>query len=780
MKFISTNKRKITVCALAVLVLMLPKWQLAGVSVRTWLVYLYTLGIGLLWIYNWKQPVKTEDGRAVLKKKKWILRKWNLLDSLLIVFLTGNVFQLVRDSLRDKGIAEENLLVIVLVMLFFLLSGSKETEKPSAQTPVVYIYIDVFLGCGFVVYMELLLHFLLQQKFTAPIALLLNNEQALLSFLMLMVMLSAEGYYRETDRGKRSFYMLLAIAGYFLLFLQKNLAGILLGGMSFLVSILVRKPAREQIKRISQLAFAYFFLLSNMSLLQQFIPALRENGGYDMEGGVYLELILAVSCVAFFSWWEKLPAEEKYLPQYKKWISRITVCVCVVLLFLLISGNRLAGMTGKSATALYGIAVKLQAYCAANDNTFAAVLRKFGLSGVIWLIAVLFIVIRRIWERSKRGKLPPVFMALLLMYLLQACFFAAQAVTAPVYVVLLTEILYGECTRVRAHTDAGNGRSLWQVIESKTKGKSLKKSEERKGLENKIKVRGILFLIAFFTCFFITGMEALATAPPQGGEAVQEGEPAQEEPVTGMPIDRTTLMYAVEKVNVRKGPGTDAEILGELGQGEMVFAVELLEEGWYRIVFGGETGYVRRDFLAVYGTAGEWQAPEHPVEPDKPEIAAQDSAVTGKKTTGSYEADEAAESGKSPASTKTAKDKKGNISTIIIIVIAVLLIAGYSVFQIIKEKQENEKGQAEDGEDGQASEAEAWDSEAETGEGTSVEEDFTPGDSPKWETGEFYAAEDSTEWNAGAGSAAAGHAKKAGKAENPAEDELVILDIDEV
>ena len=759
MKFISKNKSRITACALAGFVLILTDWQFAGISFRTWLVYLYTFCIGLLWIYYRK--------KQVFGKNKQLFRKWNLLDSLLAVFLIGNVLQLVRDSLKSTVIDEKNLLMVVLVMLFFLLSGDKDTTRQTTQLPVIHKYGDVFLSCGFVIYMGLLSHFLLNQKFTAPLALLLKEEQALLTFLLLMVTLAAEGCYRESDEGKRSFYMLLALAGYFLLFLQQNIVGILLGGIGFLVSALVHKPEREQIKRISQLAFSYFFLLANMPLLQQSIPALKGNGGYSMEVGVYLELLLAAACVVFFSWWEKQPEEEKYLLQYKKWMFRIAVGVGFVLLSLFVSGDRLADMKGKGAEALYAVSAKLQAYCEANDSTFVAVLEKYGLLGVVWLLAVLFVVSKRVWERSRRGKLPPIFMTLYIMYLLQSFFFAGQAVTAPVYVVLLVEILYGECTYLSAR--------FGQEKKSKTKVKGSEKSEEEKGLEKKIRMWGILFLITVIACFFVTEMEVLAAEIP-------EGETAQEEPVTGVPIENTTLMYAVEKVNVRKGPGTDAEILGELAQGEMVFAVELLEEGWYRIVFDGETGYVRQDFLAVYGAAGEWAAPEQPAEPD---VAGQDSAVTGKKTIkGDDEADDGMESGKTSASAKKTKSKTSNVSTIVIIAVAVLLILGYSVIQIVKEKQENEKGSDKDEKGGQEPEAETWDAEeADHGwdeEDALDEESFAAEDSAEWEDGEDYAAEDSVELEDRESFAAGGYAAAADETENPTENELVIFDIDEV
>lgn len=443
MKSILPNKSKITLCALAVFTLMLFPWQFAGVSFRTWLVYLYTLGMGVFWIYDGKKRLQDSGNKS--EKKKWFLRNWNLLDSLLAAFLIGNLLFAIKDSLLGEGLDENMLLAIVLVMLFLLLSGEKPALQEAAPEPVIYRYRDVFLGCGFVVYLELLWHFLLDKTFAAPVALLLEDEQALLHFLLLMVMLAAEGYYKEADKGKKYFYVLLALTGYFLLFVQKNIIGILLGGVGFLVSALVHKPEREQIKRISLLAFAYFFLLSNMLLLQHLIPALKENGGYDMEGSIYLELGLAVCCVVFWAWWEKQPEKERYLTQYKRWVLKIAMAVYTIFLSLLVSGGRLAGMEGKGAAILYAFFVKLQAYMTMHDNAFSAVLGKYGIFGVGWLLVVWFAAGKRVWERSKRGKLPPALTVLFVMGLLQSFFLAGQAVTAPVCVIFMAEMLYGEC-----------------------------------------------------------------------------------------------------------------------------------------------------------------------------------------------------------------------------------------------------------------------------------------------------------------------------------------------
>lgn len=321
-------------------------------------------------------------------------------------------------------------------------------------------------------------------------------------------------------------------------------------------------------------------------------------------------------------------------------------------------------------------------------------------------------------------------------------------------------------------------------------------------MKRKMKIRGILFcLIVSITCFFSTGTKALAAGMPDvpsqegsGAGAPEEGT-AQDAPVTGVTIDSTTLMYAVEKVNVRKGPGTDTEVMGELAQGEMVFAVELLAEGWYRIVFGGETGYVRQDFLALYGTAGAWEAPG---QPSVPVISGQDSVATGKRAAGKENmSDDSGQDETLPRAAKPAKGKSKNTSAIVIIAAAVLLILGYGVFQVVKEKRENEKRNDEGDARGEEPEDEAWDAEEHIDEWADEElrdeeyveaeetaewektESFVGKNTAEWEADGNLAAEGS-EWEDGEETAAAGYEEEAGETEALEEDEMVILDIDEV
>lgn len=172
-----------------------------------------------------------------------------------------------------------------------------------------------------------------------------------------------------------------------------------------------------------------------------------------------------------------------------------------------------------------------------------------------------------------------------------------------------------------------------------------------------------LFLMTIFAATLLTSdIEILA-----------EEQGAATDAVTGVEISVTTMMYAVDKAEVRKEPNTSSEILGELEAGTNIFAVELTDEGWYRVVYAGETGYIKGDFLAVYSNMEAWAASEpEPVPLELPETA---------------------DNGQEEQSSK-----KNNTLAILIIILLVLIFA-YAVIQIVRDNMKSDEGTKEDSED---------------------------------------------------------------------------------
>lgn len=154
------------------------------------------------------------------------------------------------------------------------------------------------------------------------------------------------------------------------------------------------------------------------------------------------------------------------------------------------------------------------------------------------------------------------------------------------------------------------------------------------------------------------------------------------------------MMYALEKVNVRSGPGTEYDSMGKLEAGEKVFAVELTEEGWYRIVFEGENGYVRQDFLEVYESENGLSIEQPDLPDEQPE---EDNAVQGEEAPVEETTVETVKGEKSDTDTdkqmidepeKTLENASTvNPATAMIFLAVILIIAGYAVVVIWKEKK---------------------------------------------------------------------------------------------
>lgn len=94
------------------------------------------------------------------------------------------------------------------------------------------------------------------------------------------------------------------------------------------------------------------------------------------------------------------------------------------------------------------------------------------------------------------------------------------------------------------------------------------------------------------------------TEPTTDPTTEPTSEPTAEptNPPTG-PSDGVTYenvsetVYANTTVNVRSGPGTEYDIVGMLYEGSAVVRTGLGSNGWSRVLYNGETAYIRSDFL---------------------------------------------------------------------------------------------------------------------------------------------------------------------------------------
>lgn len=204
----------------------------------------------------------------------------------------------------------------------------------------------------------------------------------------------------------------------------------------------------------------------------------------------------------------------------------------------------------------------------------------------------------------------------------------------------------------------------------------VKSNKNKKKITKKVNMnslKSIMLSAAFAAALIVSGVNVHAAENDPAQQDSQGGSVA-----VGVEISTTTMMCTVKDVSVMKEPDAGSETLGELAAGTNIFAVELTDEGWYRVVYGGETGYIIGDSLAVYENMEAWLASEP--EPEFDPVVEPDNAA------GEAQAGE-----------------KNNVFTILVIITLVISIFGYAVIQIVKDnKNPDEKaGKASKDESGE-------------------------------------------------------------------------------
>ena len=79
-----------------------------------------------------------------------------------------------------------------------------------------------------------------------------------------------------------------------------------------------------------------------------------------------------------------------------------------------------------------------------------------------------------------------------------------------------------------------------------------------------------------------------------------DSQAGQDMPASGAQVEETHQTASViSGVNVRADALSGSEILGTLGGGDSVTVTGICDNGWYRIIFENQTGFVWRDYLSL-------------------------------------------------------------------------------------------------------------------------------------------------------------------------------------
>jgi len=99
-----------------------------------------------------------------------------------------------------------------------------------------------------------------------------------------------------------------------------------------------------------------------------------------------------------------------------------------------------------------------------------------------------------------------------------------------------------------------------------------------------------------------TADSSQATEEPVAETNVEPTPEPTAEP-TPVPVEVTAfetpqVRYATSSLNIRKGPGTEYEVMGRLALAQEIQATGQAENGWYELMVGEEKGYVSGDYIS--------------------------------------------------------------------------------------------------------------------------------------------------------------------------------------
>lgn len=416
---------------LLLLSMLLPvETEMAGMRLSVFLLFI----LAILYAGHW--IISIRKGTAESPKPQYridiamiVLFGWNLLS------VIGRLFQSSEKGAIDY---QFQIIFITLSMLYFMLKEIKEFKT---------WYWDIILYAGLAVEGVMLFFYLGNMELAGNLPELMNDSGRAASYLLLPCIISVCRYCMCRDKMRSIFYLLIAVVSFFALFINYNIVSLWLMVIVFFAVPVLMLPTAELVKRDMQLCFIYFFMMSNMSLLTNYTELIQKKMSLSLEHSVYLDLLLAVGGVYFFTYWDRIPEDadrERLILRKMRRGFRFVLKVLVIAFFgVVIGGSRWKQLPDTMGSSIVkSFAVPLIDEIGKNKNAWIYCMENSSISTLILLIFAAMTIARL---RKNYGFAKPqtsVFLLISLMFLTQFFFFVPVVNVLPVYLLILVMAVF--------------------------------------------------------------------------------------------------------------------------------------------------------------------------------------------------------------------------------------------------------------------------------------------------------------------------------------------------
>ena len=388
------------------------------------------------------------------KKIHW--KGFRLTDWVMLAILFADIARLIYQAGVDSTDLDPEFGILSVALMYFIL---KQCDQIKGRA------IFLLSISNFVIYVILMINHIFGAEF-AGIGEQINTDGGINAWLVLGICVHVIAYCTAKARGYKIWYGACALLGALLLFLEKNMIAILLVETVFILIASQYQPTKGLVKRTMQMFFAFNFLLCNMSLLTGYVEIFKGISTYDLEVSVYMELILAVIGLIFFTIWDKCckedTADDVVLPQMLPFFRGLKIAAIIFLAALFTTAVR-----GESVV-LPDVMLKLQSAfilgTAEQTGIFHTVGTRYGLAGVVIIFVLLFMLASKSFAKDE--DLPDVQKPLKIIatiYVMQSILLKQTMMNVPLYAVLIiaywnsntkrTKDIKGEDTDEANHSD---------------------------------------------------------------------------------------------------------------------------------------------------------------------------------------------------------------------------------------------------------------------------------------------------------------------------------------
>lgn len=329
-----------------------------------------------------------------------------------------------------------NAEVIALALICLLVSAGIQFRL---------LYFDLILYSGLLVSGIFMLTYFVDTDIWDRVDAVFADSGIMASYFMLVSMIGVYGYCVNRDRLRSAFYLIAAGIAFLALFLNKNVISLWLMVIYFLAVPVVLCPTAALVKRVTQAFFLYGFMLSNMSLLTEYMQILCKDISYAPELSVYLDLLMAAGGIAFVKYWDRVPEnidrEKLVLRRMQKkyrFLLKMTLALFIVIIFGGSGWNELPKEKGVLPGMLGLLAAPLADEAGRGKSGFLYCFQNMGVVSGLFLIFYLLVLAERMRVNYREEKtLTNILILVSVVFMLQILFWNPGIHSTAVYFFLL-------------------------------------------------------------------------------------------------------------------------------------------------------------------------------------------------------------------------------------------------------------------------------------------------------------------------------------------------------